>query len=347
MKKVGRTEGEFVRELCTNCEKQTKLELESNEEVIEVRREPITVQVQYLKCTECGDEVFNPELDNDPFDSAYREYRRRHGLLQPEEIRDWRKAYDLSQIDVAKLLGLGGATISRYENGALQDESHDRLLRLAMKPENLLRLIEKSENAISESKRRNLMKSLKEAEANAYSIDLSIVVNFGRYEADEYSGYRELSLDKLYNAILFFSRDGVFKTKLNKLLFYADFKHFKDYTVSITGTRYARVPFGPAPDNFSIYYAALSAKSAIAIVEWEGTCKENGEKIEGEILKAIWKPDINLFSDSEIRVMAIVKEELSRFSAGEISDMSHKEVGYKMTKQGKLISYTYAGQLSY
>jgi hypothetical protein len=35
-------------------------------------------------------------------------------------------------------LGQGGATLSRYENGALQSEAHDQLLKLVMQPENLL-----------------------------------------------------------------------------------------------------------------------------------------------------------------------------------------------------------------
>ena len=66
-----------------------------------------------------------------------------------------------------------------------------------------------------------------------------------------------LGLAKLFNAILFFCKGRVLKTKLNKLLFYADFKHFKEYAVSITGARYARIPFGPAPDKYAFYFATL------------------------------------------------------------------------------------------
>ncbi|NIO19633.1 MAG: DUF4065 domain-containing protein, partial [Candidatus Aenigmarchaeota archaeon] len=46
-------------------------------------------------------------------------------------------------------------------------------------------------------------------------------------------------------------------TVLNKLLFYADFKHCKEYTVSISGSRYARLPYGPVPDNWAHYLAFL------------------------------------------------------------------------------------------
>jgi uncharacterized protein YegP (UPF0339 family) len=40
------------------------------------------------------------------------------------------------------LLGFGDVTIHRYENGALQDAAHDRLLRLIREPANLRTLLE-------------------------------------------------------------------------------------------------------------------------------------------------------------------------------------------------------------
>ena len=235
-----------VRGLCSNCEKETRLELVTKEEVIRVRNKPIKIELQYLRCVECGDEAFDPSLNVDPFSLAYRKYRKEYGFLQPEEIREWRKANKLTQGELAKLLGVGGATISRYENGALQDPSHEKLLRLAMNPSNLLQLVEQSEGVFTESKKRRLVEGLEQVQAGGNSIDSTIMVSLGNYEPNEYSGYRRLDLEKLYSAILFFCKEGVLKTKLNKLLFYADFKHYKGYAISITGARYAHIPFGPA-----------------------------------------------------------------------------------------------------
>ncbi|TRZ51972.1 MAG: DUF4065 domain-containing protein [Dehalococcoidia bacterium] len=336
-----------VRGLCSNCEKETTLELKTKEEVIPVRNEPIKVEVQYSKCVQCGDEVFDPNLSVDPFDLAYREYRKKHGFLQPEGVRDWRKANKLTQSELAKLLGLGMATISRYENGALQDPSHEKLLRLAMNPPNLLRLVEKSEGVFTEAKKRRLVEALQEVEADAHSIDSSIIVSFGNYEPNEYSGYRKLDLAKLYNAILFFCKEGVLKTKLNKLLFYADFKHYKEYVLSITGARYACIPFGPAPDNYEIYYGALSLQKAIEFIEEVYPPKYGGESVVGEIIQAAKKPDLSLFSASEIRIMASVQEDFKEYNAREITEFSHKEAGYQETQNGSIISYNYAKKLNY
>ena len=332
----------IVRRLCSNCEKETDLEILTKEELINVRREPINVEIQYCKCSQCGDEVIDPSLNVDPFHLAYEEYRRRHGFLRPEEITEWRKTHSITEGELAKLIGIGTATLSRYENGSLQNESHERLLRLIMQPSNLLNLVESSEGVFTANKKERLVQVLKESQADLHSVDNAIMINFGNYSPKEFSGYRELSLPKLYNTILFFCKPGVLKTKLNKLLFYADFKHFKEYALSITGAEYAHVPFGPAPDNYEMYYASLNSQKAVDFIE-----HPYPSGYVGEIIKTVKEPDLSLFSPSEVRVMASVMEDFTNYDASEITEFSHKELGYQETNNGDLISYKYAVNLNY
>jgi putative zinc finger/helix-turn-helix YgiT family protein len=294
-----------------------------------------------MKCRECGDEVLDPSLGVDPFNAAYEEYRKRHALLTPGEITNWRGSYNLTQNELAGLIGIGTATLSRYESGSLQEESLDRLLRFTMEPSNLLKLVERSEGVFKPAKKERLIKALTEARADSCSIDTAIVLNLGGYQPDEFSGYRKLDLTKLYNAILFFCKNGVVKTKLNKLLFYADFKHYKEYGVPITGARYAHIPFGPGPDNYEIYFASLNTQKAIQFEE------EIYTGYVGENIKAIKEPTLGLFTTSELKIMASVAEHFDKHSASEITKFSHKEVGYQETENGELISYTYAAKLNY
>mgnify|MGYP003572615004 FL=1 len=93
-------------------------------------------------------------------DEAYREYRRRHDMLQPEDIQKWRNYYGLTQTEVSRLLGWEARTLNDYENGALQEESEDTLLQLIMVPTNLLRLITKKPYAVSASRRNQLIASV-------------------------------------------------------------------------------------------------------------------------------------------------------------------------------------------
>ena len=329
-----------MRNICPSCGKENSLEKVRDVEALKVRGELIEVNVEYYKCQTCSEEFDDPASDYDPVDVAYREYRKRHGMTQPEEIRSFRKKYGLTQHELSKLLGWGGATLSRYENGALQDEAHERALRLAMEPRNLLKLIEETLQAVNEKKRDDLIQALKEAEEEAYSFERIYESRFGEYEANLLSGYRKLELAKLFNVILFFCKGGVFRTKLNKLLFYTDFKHFKEYVVSITGVRYEHLDFGPTPERYDYYFATLVDNKAIRAEEVEFPEGYTGLKLIAEK-----EPDLNIFSDSELKILASVKEHFQSFTSYAISQYVHEEKAYVETKYGQMISYGYANDL--
>ena len=329
-----------MRTICPNCEKETDIDIIRATENIEVRGEDIGVELEYYKCSLCGEEFEDPRSDDDPLDKAYREYRRRHGMVQPEETRDLRKRYGLTQSGMAKFLGWGAVTLSRYENGALQDEAHEKALRLAMDPRNMLKLIDKTPDVLPKEKLSHLRERLWTLERGARSFESIFEEWFGSYEEDELSGYKRLDLGKLFNAILFFCAEGILKTVLNKLLFYVEFKHYKDNAVSIWGSRYARIPFGPAPDKWRYYLTLLIDEGALDSEE-----VFYGEDITGEKFLSRQKPDLSIFSETELMAIAYVKDLFKGWTAKRISDFSHKEKGYIETSNGKFISYRYAEDL--
>lgn len=327
-----------MKAICANCEKVTEVEVIRTEENVAVRGENVTVEAEYTRCTECGETAENTR-GYDALAVAYREYRKRHGMMQPDEIREWRKSCGLTQRELSALLGWGGATLSRYENGALQEEAHDKLLRLAREPHNLLHLVQETPHLLSDEKRNRLVSELTAAEAESCSLSRVFEERFGRYPADEFSGYRKVDLGKFFQAVLFFCRDGQLKTKLNKLLFYADFKHFKENSVSITGSRYAHLPHGPVADNYEHYFAELVSEGRLT------TDEVMVFNYIGDQLSTVGNIDLGLFSDSELKVLTEVKEKFKNFSAKEIRDFSHEEPGYQSTRNGELISYRYAESL--
>jgi len=333
---------------CPVCDETDKLERIKGIQKIPVRGDTISVEVEYYKCAKCGEKFLVPAPQNDPFEKAYRLYRQKNRMLQPEEIRDFRRRYNITQGELANLLRLGGATISRYETGKIQDESHDTLLRLALDPENLYKLVSSSSGVFTDEKKDKILAAIKEsAEPGINMLEQFVITNFQDYAADEYSGFKKFDRDKFRNAVLYFCAGaGEFKTKLNKLLFYSDFQHFKEYTNSITGAQYAHVPFGPAPNNFDLCYAVLIHRGAIGVEEVEYKNSKSGNySFTGEKYIASEKPDLNVFSASELRILALIKEHFKDFSASEISKLSHKEEGYLDTTDGKVISYTYARNL--
>lgn len=109
--------------------------------------------------------------------------------------------------------------------------------------------------------------------------------------------------EKLINAIIFFAQNTKYcgKTKLLKLLYFLDFKHFKQTGKPVTGLNYYAWEMGPVPKNF---YEELSGKmrpdlrSAIRI-----TGKEGGL----QLIQAQQKFNNQYFSKRELRLL----EELS------------------------------------
>jgi putative zinc finger/helix-turn-helix YgiT family protein len=329
-----------MRGICPNCEKEQDLDLIQSQEEIEVRGELISVSAKYYRCRTCGDEFEDPGSNDDPLDKAYREYRSRHGMLQPEDIRSLRKKYGLTQHEFAKLLGWGLATLSRYENGALQDEAHDKTLRLALEPKNLMLLVKETPDGLSREREEKLTAKLKASEEATCSLERVYEERFGTYKPDILSGYKTLDLQKLFNAIIFFCMEGLWKTVLNKEIFYADFKHFKGFSNSITGARYVRVPLGPVPDKWQYFFTLLIEDG---VLESEEIFYD--ENISGERLTSIRKPDLSIFGNSELLTMSFVKEHFKGWTAKRISEFSHNEKGYKETPHRHLISYEYADDL--
>ena len=327
-----------MKGICPNCERETELEVVHTREVVEVRGEPVEVEVEFFKCSECGVEFENTR-GPDSLALAYREYRHRHGMLQPEQIREFRKRYGLTQKELSRLLGWGDVTLSRYENGALHTDAHEKMLRLAMEPHNLVALIEETPDALSPDKRERLLNDLRAIDSDACSFERLMEDIFARYPPDEFSGFRKLDVRKLFNVILFFCADGQLKTKLNKLLFYADFKHYKEYAVSITGARYVHLPYGPVPDNYDFYFAELIKDRAL----------EMDEEVFGAYtgFKCIARqaPDLDLFEPTEREVLFFVAEKFRSFGSADIMKFSHEEAAYASTEDGEPISYRYALEL--
>lgn len=327
-----------MKGICPNCEKETELELIRAREVVEVRGESIEVDAEFIRCMECGEEFENTR-GPDSLAHAYHEYRKRHEMLQPEQIRAWRKQNGLTQNELSQILGWGGVTLSRYENGALHSEAHEKILRLAMEPHNLITLIEEKPDALPEDKRERLLGELHAADAEACSFERLFEERFGRYSPDEFSGYRKLDIQKLFNAILFLCVGGQLKTKLNKLLFYADFKHFKEYSVSITGVRYVHLQYGPVPNDYDYYLAELSSERYLNVVE-EILGKYTGFKYVSRL-----DPDLSVFEQSELEVLGKVVKKFQRFGSVKIMKFSHEETAYASTEDGDTISYIYAKDL--
>jgi len=106
-------------------ETRGRLRLPVNGEVLAVPSIP------RLRCPKCDEVVLRFEEARRLNVDAIARYRKRHGLLCADAVREIRKELGLTQRELARLLRLGGNTLSRWESGRkVQTAAMDVLLRL-------------------------------------------------------------------------------------------------------------------------------------------------------------------------------------------------------------------------
>lgn len=156
-----------TRAFCAQCMKETDVRIDNRCEVLPVRGEDVEVEAPVAVCSVCGEDVWLDEMEDATLGRAFAEYRRRHSLLQPDDVRRIRGLWGLGQRAFSRLLGWGEITLHRYESGSLQDSAHDAQLRLAERPENVRVLLNANGRRLTTRQRDAVERRLQEAEASA------------------------------------------------------------------------------------------------------------------------------------------------------------------------------------
>ena len=328
-----------MMDYCEVCEREVETKIITRNQVFNVCGEDIEIAAQVMVCAECGEELFNEELDSATLINAYNEYRRRHKLLLPEEIRKIREQYGLSQRSFAKLLNWGDKTIRRYENGAVQDRAHNSLLLFLREPENMRTYLTENEVALDEKQIARLLETVEKLEQDTdFRVGRRYFDLFFSKVPCEENGFKGFDYEKLCAMVLFFAHKsaGLLKTKLMKLLNYSDMIFYKENGLSISGLKYAHLPYGPVPDNFDMILGKMAADHIAHIeVLYDGAYENHQVVPECDVPEGA-------LTDEEIEVLERIYEKFKNFGSVEISNYSHREKGYNATKTGQIISYAYA-----
>lgn len=94
-----------------------------------IRGETYTVELQGLKCSHCGYKTIEGPAMPEYGRLLADEYRAAHGLLTSDQIRARRERLGMSQAGFAKYLGVGIASIKRWEMGKIQDNHHNDIIK--------------------------------------------------------------------------------------------------------------------------------------------------------------------------------------------------------------------------
>lgn len=302
------------------------------------RGEHYNIHVRYYICEDTGEQFTTTGQDTLAFNELYNEYRVRHGIPFPDEIRRTREHYGLSCAQITRIVGFGQNQWRQYENGQVPSESNARSIVAAADKAAFLRMVEASRAELGEKEYNIIRSKIISAPEQADDFAKSFYF-YGSTRRSIYNGYAPKSPNKLSAMVLWMIArmpQGVVKTKLNKMMFYADMLHYRRYGIAISGLQYRAIQYGPVPVHYDTVYDNI-----------DGIEKETVETNDREysLLKAA-EPDTSCLSEDEMSTIREVAGRLVPMSRGEVVELTHKETAWqKYKEQHGLIPYSEAFNL--
>lgn len=293
---------------CYDCNLDVVPKMVEENNTYTFRNKTFNVKEFVMVCPKCENELFEENALDDSMNKIYDLYL---GLfdLSFEKIIKTRTDLNLSQELMSKLLGWSKKSIVRYENAESipQGEYLNTYMELASNPYSIIKILERQKNFIGEDEYYKILKRLP--------------------FFDDY---------KTINVVSFLLEGNpLYETSLMKNLFAVDFYNHNMFNNPVTNLKYARLPYGPVVDNRNRLYNMM-LKNDYMEIEMSDS---------GTIFVSCFNYDKNLFSEDELNVLKLIKNRFKKFNSKELSDWSHKFIGWKNTKNGEIISYDYAKYL--
>ncbi len=307
---------------------------------LEFRKDVFTVMQFYYKCNDTLEEFSTDELDQINVNQLYNQYREKHGVPFPDEIREIREQYGLSATKMSEILGFGVNSYRQYEAGDIPTVANGRLIQAARDPEEFKKFMQDSRAVLTDREYKKFSeridKLIEKNKTDAWE-NLFTRQIFAHSKPTQYTGYRSPSLDRIAMVIAYFSQHvhDLWKTKLNKLLFYSDFLNYRRSGYSISGIAYRAIPFGPVPAEYEKLYVKLKDDqyASIDLIEFS-------DGNYGEAISSSRQFEDEHFSELERRTLEDVATKFSNYNTKQLVNISHQEKAWsENVSNHALISY--------
>lgn len=236
-----------------------------------------------------------------------------------QRIVELRKRKQFSQEDLAKMVGISRPSLTQIELG---------------------------------KRSLNIMELQKFGQVLGFSLDDFMSENFSLDTLDYLEEKKEknvadrisvpsLKVGKMKNILLYIlehcaGKPNVGETVLYKLLYFSDFNYYELYEEQLTGATYRKLPFGPVPQNLDAIINDLIESNHIQRLRTEYHGYPQTRYIP------LMKADLTEFKASEKEVIDRVIEQMSDWSASAVSNYSHKDIPWMVSKDGEEINYELA-----
>jgi putative zinc finger/helix-turn-helix YgiT family protein len=336
-----------VRMECPICDKIHDVEKRKRIAGTVIKDEEVTYEETYFYCVNADEgenefetgEVMDANLMN-----ARNAYRVKTGLLTSDEIVKIRESYGLSQVDLARILGWGEATVSRYESKAIQDKAYDTMLRLIRdNPLKTLDLLKKNGSQMPEEKISAIHTKIVDKldkYGKEYLSRQKLESEYAEFdEPTDYNGFKLLDIDKIETVISYFAEgvSNLYKTKLMKMLWYADVLSYIRNNVSMTGLVYRHENMGALPVG---HYSLMNLEN----LDVNEESSYNYESILH--IYPCEKADYSLLSGEERAILDRVIEKFRNWNTQDIVNYMHNETAYRETVTDEIISFKFAKEIN-
>lgn len=293
---------------CYECDKDVMVEVKLEKTSHNIHGQNVVIDERVFTCPICG-----TEYDYDDYDTFVHDiniaYLNLFGLSF-EKLKEIRESLNLSQELFAEALGWSKKTITRYENAESlpQKEYLDTYISLLNNKNNIYNIIKNNKN-LSKEKYYKIL--------NRINVDINY---------------------KSINVILYILNKVILnRTQLMKYLFASDFLNYKLFNKAISNFKYAHAPFGPIVNNQDALLNLLIKQDYIKLA--------SSVDDSAMLFAPLQDADLSCFNENEIKVLDKIIDEFKGMSAKDLSDWSHKFIGWMETKDGEIIDFKYAKDL--
>ena len=213
------------------------------------------VHVRYYICEDTGEQFTCDGQDDLVLNQVYNQYRVENGFPFPEEIRALRSHYGLKQSQISKIVGFGINQWKNYEDGSMPSESNAKMILTLRKKDSMKALLECSRSTFPDKEFERLTEQI-DAAGDFCKEMPGTALFYGQTRQGILNGFGEINPLRLSAMVRYLVShcDGVCPTKLNKLMYYADFHSYRQHGRSISGLQYRAIQYGPVPEHYDTIY---------------------------------------------------------------------------------------------
>jgi len=233
-----------------------------------------------------------------------------------QKIQNYRKANNLNQDDLARMLNIKRPTLSKIESGERKltaSEIKEIAEVFNISTDELLGIKNEPKIYLEDTKPKDASQPVR--------------ISVPQKNIEKFKEVFLYILNKIG------SKPNIGETVIYKLLYFIDFDYYEKFEEQIIGATYQKNTYGPTPIEFKKIVDEMISADELEIVKSKYFDYPQTKYLPHR------KANLHLFSGEELELIDKVLNKLSDMNASEISNYSHKDVPWLAAEEGDIIDY--------